>query len=132
MAEVNGNGADTNRNKLGHFVKGNKLGGRTKGSRNKLSEAFLSDLHRAWLRHGRKVLDKCATTAPEVFLRACVTALPKAIDVETTATLVTRSELAIEVNDFREAWTRWGQVLGVDQQLIEHIEDNEDAESDSA
>ena len=131
MAEVNGNGVDCGRNKLGHFAKGNKLGGRKLGSRNKLSEAFLEDLHRAWRRHGRKVLDKCATSAPEVFLRACVTALPKALDIEHTATLVTRSELAVEINDFREAWDRWGKVLGVDQQLIEHIENN-DAESDAA
>jgi hypothetical protein len=58
MSEAKGNGtvpAPVERTKTGQFVKGHRgYGGRKLGSRNKLSEAFLTDLHKTWLRHGKK------------------------------------------------------------------------------
>src|SRR5262249_15738693 len=69
-AEVNGNGADTGRNALGRFTPGHKgTGGRKLGSRNKLSESFLADLHAEWKRSGKKVLQAVAEKHPETFLR---------------------------------------------------------------
>jgi hypothetical protein len=81
MTDTNGNGtvpAPVERSKGGQFLKGHgRVGGRKIGSRNKLSEAFLADLHSRWLKHGKKVLDRVAETAPETFLRVCATVLPK-------------------------------------------------------
>jgi hypothetical protein len=131
MTESNGNGAvSEGRNSAGRFTKGNRSGGRTKGSRNKLSEAFLQDLHRTWIRHGKKVLDRVAESAPETFLRVCATILPKALEVDGAFTVTTHSELAIEVRDFREAYERWGQAIGANMPMIEARVDEDDTEPD--
>jgi hypothetical protein len=44
--------------------------GRPLGSRNKLSEDFLGDMHAAWLGRGREVIDRIIAERPEVFLLA--------------------------------------------------------------
>ena len=46
--------------------------GRPLGSRNKLTEDFLGDLHAAWLEHGNTVLDRVIAERPEVFFQAMV------------------------------------------------------------
>ena len=40
----------------GQFKPGNKLGGRTVGSRSKLGETFLQDVHQLWLNKGNQAL----------------------------------------------------------------------------
>ena len=59
---MNGNGVSKPiRNKAGQFLPGHKsIGGRKRGSRNLLSEQFLGDLHDAWKRHGKAVLEAAA------------------------------------------------------------------------
>jgi hypothetical protein len=132
MSDTNSNGTvSEGRNNAGRFTAGNRSGGRTKGSRNKLSEAFLQDLHRTWLRHGKKVLEKVAESAPETFLRVCATILPKALEVDNVLTVTTHSELAIEVRDFREAYERWGQVIGANMPMLEaRVVEEDDTEPD--
>ena len=44
--------------------------GRPLGSRNKLSEDFLVDMHVAWLEHGPEVINRLIAERPEVFLLA--------------------------------------------------------------
>jgi hypothetical protein len=44
--------------------------GRPVGSRNKLSEEFLRDLHLAWTTHGSAVLDRIITDRPEILFLA--------------------------------------------------------------
>jgi hypothetical protein len=46
----------------GRFVSGNIGGGRPKGSRNKLAEAFIADLHARWIKDGPQVLDAVIKT----------------------------------------------------------------------
>jgi hypothetical protein len=59
------------RNERGHYLKGMPGGpGRPPGSRNKLSEDFLRDLHVAWSTHGRAVLDRIITDRPEILFLA--------------------------------------------------------------
>jgi hypothetical protein len=41
----------------GRFLTGNNGGGRKPGSRNKLCEAFIADLHSRWMTDGPQVLD---------------------------------------------------------------------------
>jgi len=53
------------------------LAGRPKGSRNKLSEAFLHDLRDVWSRYGMQALEKVATEQPAKLLAAMVQLMPK-------------------------------------------------------
>jgi hypothetical protein len=114
MTESNGNGtALVERTKTGQFAKGHgRIGGRKIGSRNKLSEKFLADLHKTWLKHGSKVLDRVAQQHPETFLRVCATVLPKAMEIDGVLNVQHHSTLHIEAKDFAEAYERWGQHIG--------------------
>jgi hypothetical protein len=59
------------RDEHGRWVKGFAGGpGRPLGSRNKLSEDFLVDMHIAWLERGQEVIDRLIVERPEVFLLA--------------------------------------------------------------
>jgi len=69
------NGSNTQRaivrDEHGRWVKGFPGGpGRPLGSRNKLSEDFLVDMHVAWLERGQEVIDRLIAERPEVFLLA--------------------------------------------------------------
>ena len=55
-------------------------GGRPRGSRVKLTEAFLSDLSDSWDIHGVAALRTCATTEPTIFCRIVAGILPKRVD----------------------------------------------------
>jgi len=137
MAEVTGNGATNSgqRTKTGQFVKGHRgYGGRKLGSRNKLSEAFLADLHRTWLKSGRKALERVAESAPETFLRVCATVLPKAMEIDGVLNVQHHSTLHVEARDFLEAYERWGQHIGANRPLIEGevIEDDGDPDEQPA
>jgi hypothetical protein len=59
------------RDERGRYLKGRPGGpGRPLGSRNKLTEDFLADMHAAWLEHGQNVIDRLITERPDVFLLA--------------------------------------------------------------
>ena len=63
------------------FEPGNTLGGRPKGSRNKLGEAFLADLHADWLGHGNQVIEAVRAEKPDVYLRVVASILPRELNV---------------------------------------------------
>jgi hypothetical protein len=134
MATANGNGAESGRNSLGRFTPGHKsIGGRKTGSRNRLSENFLADLHAEWKRSGKKVLQRVAETAPETFLRCVATVLPKALEVDGALNVTHRSELSVEISDFNEAYQRWGKFLGARMPTMieaEPIENDQATETD--
>ena len=65
----------------GNFVKGNKAGGRPKGSRNKLTEMFWDDLYDGWKKEGPGVISKVIEKDPSTFLRCMVQVMPKELDV---------------------------------------------------
>ena len=90
---VNGNGKD----KLGRFLPGRPGGpGRPVGSRNRLSEKFLADLQRVWLKKGVAALDKVADPNPEVLVRVVASILPRQLD----------AMLTMNVDIFAKARTR--------------------------
>jgi hypothetical protein len=66
------NGSDNSvsiRDERGRYLKGIAGGpGRPAGSRNRLTEDFLSDLHAAWQEHGREAIDRVVAEQPEKFL----------------------------------------------------------------
>src|SRR5262249_11863847 len=131
MPDANGNGTDSGqRTETGQFVKGHRgLGGRKLGSRNRLSESFLADLHAEWKRSGKKVLARVAESEPAVFLRVVGQILPKALEVDSALTITARSELAIEVQDFATAYEKWGKFVGANVPLIEAEAIDNEAES---
>jgi hypothetical protein len=67
---VNGtNNSISVRDERGRYLKGIAGGpGRPAGSRNKLTEDFLGDLHAAWQEHGREAIDRVIDERPEAFL----------------------------------------------------------------
>jgi hypothetical protein len=71
------------------FQKGmEKTGGRAKGTRNKISEAFLKDLHAEWERSGAATLKILAVENPAAFAALAVRVLPQAFDDEHPAKLL--------------------------------------------
>src|SRR6185503_20123407 len=96
------------RNRAGQFLKGHKsIGGRKRGSRNLLSERFLTDLHAQWVKSGKRVLETVAQTEPAVFLKVVAGVMPRLIDVDGQVSI--RSELTVEAENFATAYRLWGQ-----------------------
>ena len=58
--------------------------GRQKGARNKLSEAFVSDLFEDWKAHGRDVLRECRDKDPAAYCRVVASLVPKEIEIRTS------------------------------------------------
>ena len=56
--------------------------GRPKGSRSKLSEAFLADLHDAWLVSGKTAIERVVDERPHEFLKVIAGILPKDVNVK--------------------------------------------------
>jgi hypothetical protein len=117
-----GNGKEVTyveRTRGGQFAKGHATpwGGRKPGSRGKLSEAFLADLFGEWKKSGRSALARVAKDQPETFLRIITAVMPKVLDLDMS--LNVRSELAIEIADFAQAYEAWGKVIGASPPLID-------------
>jgi hypothetical protein len=133
MAEANGNGAvaPQGKDKRGRFLPGHRsTGGRKVGSRNRLSESFLADLHAEWKKSGKKVLARVAETAPETFLRCVATVLPKALEVDGALNVTHRTELAVEIADFASAYEKWGRYIGANMPMIEDRTEYDETETD--
>ncbi|MGC1791910.1 MAG: DUF5681 domain-containing protein [Pseudolabrys sp.] len=60
--------------------------GRPQGSRNKLSEEFLADVHASWQVWGRPALMTAAITDPVSYVRMVASLMPR--ELEATATVV--------------------------------------------
>lgn len=66
----------------GRFQPGNNGGpGRPKGSRNKLGEAFLQDMHAAWEAQGVAAINRVIEERPQDFLKVVAGILPKEMNV---------------------------------------------------
>jgi hypothetical protein len=69
MAVSGTNNSISIRDERGRYLKGIVGGpGRPPGSRNRLTEDFIGDLHAAWLERGREAIDRVIGERPEVFL----------------------------------------------------------------
>lgn len=55
--------------------------GRAKGSRNKLGEAFLADLHANWEEHGAETIEAVRVDKPDVYLKVVASILPRDLNV---------------------------------------------------
>ena len=82
MADVANQSEDKaiQRDERGYFLPGNPAGpGRPKGSRNKLAEDFLGDLHEAWQKRGK---DSIEELTGEQLCTVVVKTLPKEMTLE--------------------------------------------------
>jgi hypothetical protein len=61
-------------------VSGNPAG-RVRGSRNRLSDSFVSDLHACWEKHGIAALERVACQQPDVLVKVIASILPKDISL---------------------------------------------------
>lgn len=55
--------------------------GRPKGSRNKLGEAFLTDMHADWEAHGTDVIARVREEKPDQYLKVVASILPQQLNV---------------------------------------------------
>lgn len=76
--EINGRDKDTGQFQVGHTG----IGGRPRGSRNKLGERFVSDLLAEWKRSGPECLRRLASENPAAFVRAVGNVLPAQLEAE--------------------------------------------------
>jgi hypothetical protein len=91
----------------GRFLAGNSgNGGRPKGARSKLGEAFLEDLRDAWNAHGTTALQRCAAEDPAAFCKIVANLLPRDVNLNLTAEL--------DVADFATKFRNAVQLLGND------------------
>lgn len=65
----------------GRFVSGNIGGGRPKGSRNKLGEAFIEALHNDFNEHGVATIEAVRLEKPDQYLKVIASILPKDLNV---------------------------------------------------
>lgn len=80
----------------GRFLPGNSgFGGRPKGSRNKLGEAFIAALHDDFQAHGVAAIQQVREERPHEYLKVVASILPKELKV------TTESELTDEQLDSR-------------------------------
>lgn len=66
----------------GRFVSGNIGGGRPKGSRNKLGEAFIAALHEDFIEHGPETIARVRVEDPTAYVKVCASILPKELKIE--------------------------------------------------
>jgi hypothetical protein len=63
----------------GTFAPGNP--GKPKGSRNKLAEAFITDMQADWEQNGAAVIETVRSEKPDVYLKVVASILPRDLNV---------------------------------------------------
>ena len=97
--------------------------GRPKGSRSKLGEDFLTDLHEAWQEHGKQALKTCATREPTQFAKIVANVLPRQI-VESVFTVSASVSMDVEsAKEFLAAYRAVRQDAAATK-TIEHVEES--------
>jgi hypothetical protein len=67
--------------RTGRFLTGNIGGGRPKGARSKLGEAFLDALHEDFNEHGQAAIVQVRTEKPDQYLKVIASILPRDLNV---------------------------------------------------
>jgi hypothetical protein len=84
--------------------------GRPKGSRNKLGEDFIADLHARWEQHGAVAIEKVFTGRPDIYLKVVASLVPKEANINQQ---VNASDTFLKILDRMEergkGWPQAGQ-----------------------
>lgn len=67
--------------KKGRFVSGNIGGGRPKGARAKLGEAFLQALQESFAKDGKETIETVRLEKPDQYLKVVASILPKELEL---------------------------------------------------
>lgn len=82
--------------KTGRFLTGNIGGGRPKGARSKLGEAFIEDMLADWEANGPAAIREVRETKPDAYLKVVASILPKDLNVNINQTDSMTDEQLIE------------------------------------
>jgi hypothetical protein len=88
--------------------------GRPRGSRNRLADAFITDIRDVWEVHGRDVLERVARDEPATLLKVVASLMPRDIDVSLSG--------SIDVVDFAARFRSAVELLHSDAKPIKTIE----------
>jgi hypothetical protein len=79
--------------------------GRPRGSRSRLSEAFLESLHAAWKERGREIIDRAIEQNPAAVIAAIARLIPKDFQVTVASAIQVSHELSPEQQrKIAESW----------------------------
>jgi hypothetical protein len=81
MSEMQDEKPKPEKDEKGRFISGNIGGGRPKGARSKLSEAFLDALHDDFTEHGVEAIATVRMEKPDQYLKVIASILPKDLNV---------------------------------------------------
>lgn len=105
------------RNDKGQFILGGiGIGGRPKGSRNQLGEAFIEDLYAHWKENGKDAIETLYAKFPADYVKVIASILPRDLNVKVSlAESMTDDEIdaAIERYAARDDAARAHRILGV-------------------
>jgi hypothetical protein len=95
-------------------VSGNPVG-RPRGSRNKLADAFVSDLRDLWAVRGVEVLERVATDDPATLLKVVASLMPKDLNLH--------HDVTVDVGDFAQRFRAAVALLGNEPKVkvVEHV-----------
>jgi hypothetical protein len=96
-------------------VSGNPAG-RPRGSRNRLADAFITDVRDVWEMHGRDALERVARDQPEVLVKVVASLMPRDVDISVSATVSATSF----AENFRHALSLLGNGPKPKMKTIEH------------
>ncbi len=84
------------------FKPANKLSGRPKGSRDRLTSAFINKLAVDFGRNGKKAIQRCRLADPGAYLRLVASLVPKDVHVRRNHTVTHITELVSETDKWIE------------------------------
>ena len=90
---------EDHRDNRGRFTAGNPGGGRPKGARSKLGEAFFEDLQALWEREGDGILKDMATNDPGALAKMVAALQPRQLDAQVDASIQATAAALMGIDD---------------------------------
>ena len=109
------------------YIAGNPRG-RPKGSRNKLGEEFICELHESFLKQGSAAIERVIQEKPDVYLKLIAQVIPKEFHVrDSTLDHMSDGELADFLSEIRAAKERASRALAAELAAQARDEDEPDS-----